>query len=108
NLVPDKGSRFREGGITGDQDAFIDKTRCAEDGLAPTTNASRQGQTDFAIGIFPNYLSWLCQTQNTPIWPQKGAECEPYSVFNVFDAKGGGSLNRDNFWIGDGLARALK
>ncbi|MGO9119952.1 MAG: hypothetical protein ACLQPD_20360, partial [Desulfomonilaceae bacterium] len=76
NLVPDKGSRFREGGITGDQDAFIDKTRCAEDGLAPTTNASRHGQTDFAIEIFPNYLSWLCQTKNTPIWPQKGAECE--------------------------------
>jgi hypothetical protein len=62
--------------INGDQGAFIDKTRCAEDGLAPTTNGNIHGQTDSAFGIFPNDISWLCQTENTPIWPQKGAECE--------------------------------
>lgn len=40
NLVPDKGSRFREGGIKDDQDAPIDKTRCMDDRLAlsPLTN----------------------------------------------------------------------
>src|SRR5208337_5338376 len=34
NLVSDKGSRFREGRIKGDQDVLIDKTGCTEDGLA--------------------------------------------------------------------------
>ena len=76
NLVPDKGSRFREGGIKGNQDTLIDKNRCTEDGLAPTTFASKQGEADSAIGMSPNNIIWLLQTENTPIRRQKGAECE--------------------------------
>jgi len=40
-LVPDKDSRFGEGGINGDQDTLIDKTRCTADGFAPTTLTSK-------------------------------------------------------------------
>jgi hypothetical protein len=49
NLVPDKGSRFREGGIKGDQDVLIERPRCTSDGLAPTTLANRHGETGSAI-----------------------------------------------------------
>ena len=76
NLVPDKGSRFREGGIKGDQNVLIGKTRCTKDGLAPTTLANQYGEADSANGMFPNDIIWLLQIKNTQIWPQKGAECE--------------------------------
>jgi hypothetical protein len=73
NLVADRGSRLREGGIEADQGALLDKTRCTKDGLAPKSGTGKKGEADSAIGMFPNDISWGRQTENTSIWPERGA-----------------------------------
>lgn len=74
NLVLDMDSRFREGGITGEQEALIDHTRCTEDGLAPTTLTGKEGTANSASGVLYNDIRWVSQTKNTFTWPEKGAE----------------------------------
>ncbi len=69
--VPDLGKQD-QGGL----DVPIEKISCTKDGLALTTLANRRGEVDSAIGIFPNVIIWLLETQNTSLWLNKGAECE--------------------------------
>jgi len=76
NLVADRGSRFREGWIEGDQSALFGKTRCTQDVLAPINLPDRQEEACSAIGMFPNDIVWLLQTEDTLIWHQKGVEYE--------------------------------
>jgi len=76
NLAVDRGSRFREGGIKGDHEVLIDNTRCMTNGLAATDLTSTNGEANSLIGLFLNNILWLPRTENTPISPPKGAECE--------------------------------
>jgi hypothetical protein len=59
NLVSDKGSRFRDGGIEDEQDAFIDRIVCKTNCLLVTTLTDKRLEAAWVNDAVLNDISWL-------------------------------------------------